>query len=80
MNGYPKTLEQEEYDKLMTLDEDALNRKYNVIDSLEPLSGWNILLLERWKPGVVRFHARRGNEFQMGFAKDEIFKVLQLPL
>jgi hypothetical protein len=60
-----------------------LDAQHNVITTFAPLLGWEILLLERWKPGVVRFHARKLDgfrpEFQMGFARDEIFAALQLP-
>lgn len=61
-----------------------LNRAKNVIENLNELSGWEILFLERFKPGVVRYHARRqlkhGCEFELGYAKDEVFKSVQLPL
>jgi hypothetical protein len=74
---------QEEYDRWLAREEARLNREHNVITSLEPLRGWEILTLERWKPGVVRFHARRiyagEAAFQMGYAKDELFACLQLP-
>jgi len=57
--------------------------EHNVIHTFAPLLGWEILGLERWKPGVVRFHARKitGNsaDFLMGYAKDEVFAFLQLP-
>ncbi len=55
------------------------NARHNVIESLDALTGWEVISLDRWKPGVVRFHATRGREFQMGFAKDELFAALQLP-
>lgn len=62
--------------------EDA-NREHNVITSMTELLGWEIILIERWKPGVVRFYARRpgsgGMEFQTGFADDEVFAAYQLP-
>lgn len=60
-----------------------LDREHNVITSLRQLTGWRILGLERWKPGVVRFTAIRemgnGADLQRGFAKDEVFAQVQLP-
>lgn len=73
---------QEEYDAWLERERDRFNRENNVITSISQLREWEILLLERWKPGVVRFHARRasgsGFDFQMGYAKDEIFDVFQI--
>jgi len=72
---------------LRKMNEEALRQRldleHNVIRTFEPLIGWEILLLERWKPGVVRFQARKIDgfraRFQVGFARDEIFAALQLP-
>lgn len=60
-----------------------LDRAHNVITSLHELRGWDIVGLERWKPGVVRYTAERQlgrkHERKMGFAKDAVFSALQLP-
>lgn len=67
------------YEELFKAEQDRLNEQYNVITSLGELSGWTILELERFKPGVVRFHACMGNFFKIGYAKDEVFYSVQLP-
>ncbi len=78
-----KPASQEEYERWLARELDRLNRERNVVTSLDALLGWEIILLERWKPGVVRFHARKldgsRGEFQLGYAKDELFAALQLP-
>ncbi len=60
-----------------------LDRAHNVITSLQELSGWDIIGLERWKPGVVRYTAERSlgqkRERKMGFAQDAVFAAVQLP-
>lgn len=60
-----------------------LDRAHNVITHLSELQGWDIVGLERWKPGVVRYTAERqlgsGRERKMGFAKDAVFAAVQLP-
>lgn len=74
---------QQEYDAWLLSEQERLDRQYNVIHSAAQLIGWEILLLRRYKPGVVSFHARRpcpgGMEFQTGLAKDELFAAWQLP-
>jgi len=56
---------------------------HNVIHSIKMLSGWDIIALDRWKPGVVKYTAERTlhgrRERQIGYAKDEVFESLQLP-
>lgn len=60
-----------------------LDFKHNVITSLAMLSGWDIIALDRWKPGVVKYTAERTlngyKERQIGYAKDSVFEALQLP-
>ena len=62
---------------------ERLDREHNVIRSMSQLIGWEFLRLERFKPNVVKFYARKpyagGMEFQMGYAKDELFQSWQLP-
>lgn len=74
---------QKEYDEWIRSEKERLDREHNVIHSLSELRGWDIIRLERWKKGVVRYHAYRavssGGEFKCGFAKDEVFAALQLP-
>jgi hypothetical protein len=56
---------------------------HNVIDSIKMLAGWDIVSLDRWKHGVVKYTAERTlhgmRERQIGYAKDEVFESLQLP-
>lgn len=74
-----KLQRQQEYECRVNKLKADLDRQYNVITSLDPLIGWEILGLRRYKPGVVTFVARRGVDLQHGFAKDEVFAQLQLP-
>jgi hypothetical protein len=69
----------ETYQKAYDREKCRLDEEQNVITSLEQISGWDIIRLERWKPGIVRYHATKGQEHIMGYAEDVVFKRLQLP-
>jgi len=60
-----------------------LDRENNVITDLSQLKEWKILELTRFKPGVVQYRAMRKSGSKMehitGYAKDEVFKSMQLP-
>jgi len=71
-----------EYSSYIKFELARLNQKYGVIESLHELSGWDIISLDRYKPGVVRYVAFRrigaNAEQKTGFAKDEVFANLQI--
>lgn len=56
----------------------------NVITSINMLAGWEIIELLRWKEGVVKYIAERSLhgkwERQIGYARDEVFTRVQLPI
>lgn len=56
-----------------------MDEYHGVIHSLGDLSGFSLLGLSRYKPGVVRFVAVRGNEQRVGLAADIVFAAVQLP-
>lgn len=74
---------QEEYQQRYADEAARLDREHNVIHSVLELRGWDVIGLERYKPGVIRYHARRevagGVELRIGYAQDEVFSVWQLP-
>lgn len=76
-------MKNEEFQQRLREEEARLDRAYNVIHSVLELKGWDVVELERYKPGVVRYRAQRpirnGVEQRIGFAKDEVFSVWQLP-
>lgn len=65
-------------------EEARLNRENRVINGLDEIKGWEITDLWRWRPGIVRYAAERdcdrGRERITGYAKDEVFDRLQIPL
>lgn len=69
----------EEYDLYCAEEERLLNLRNGVVQSSDDLIGWRIIHMERYKPGVVRFTATKGNTCRTGFAKDEMLSAWQLP-
>ncbi len=61
----------------------AKSEQHRELTHLSQLYGWEIMRLERYKPGIVRVHARlfgsTNAEFQLRYAKDEVFANVQLP-
>lgn len=56
-----------------------MDKYHGVIHSLSELKGFTVQFLMRYKPGVVRYFAYRGNEQRSGLVKDSVFSEVQLP-
>jgi len=60
----------------MNIDRPERGREYLTYESREEFSGWDVLGVERYKPGVCRVHLAspshfRSREFRIVYAKDE---------
>ena len=84
MNAPPPIITEAFYARWGEKEKRHLDFKNNVVTSLAMLAGWDIIALDRWKPGVVKYTAERTlhgrKERQIGYAKDAVFEALQLPV
>ncbi len=85
--NYIDTITKEERDARDAAELAHLNREHNVITDLAQLNGWIVVELIRHRPGVVKYIAQRhsvvaavGMVQIIGYAKDEVFAAVQLPL
>jgi hypothetical protein len=71
---------QTDYEKYLKRERKRLDEEHGVIKNINELNGWTLVSLERYKPGVIRFAARKfkedGIEMRRGFGSDEVFDGL----
>lgn len=52
-----------------------------ISDNPDEMDGWEILGKETWKPGVMRYHIRKGHEFRIVYYREErAMKLLYGPV
>jgi|11BtaG_2_1085332.scaffolds.fasta_scaffold63884_3 hypothetical protein len=73
------------YQRRYEAEKKSLDQNHNVIKDISELIGWTVTGLRRWKVGVVQYTAIQKfsvaiTKHKIGYAKDEVFSSLQLPL